>query len=317
MLNSEEKNNYFNFLKEGTIKDIKNFIESKSNKEEYLFQGIRNLPILSHNKETVLDVIYNRNDNDMLKMIIGIYSNYNQSWSINNNNSLLKRAIEDNKKELINYLTQDLSVGLTPQESYDFFKKSDIDTLSMLIEEDILYRDMFSLSSLIINPEYNMYFKLTYEKNFNEKIMDNLKFVTEYFLNDTHQILLNIYKKGNPQNSPLINLFKSIYEDENILFRSGKSGDGLLKYMIEYNEFALIESLIKNNELMLDIRTIDKKTLWDVFKEVDLEIKGLDFYVPDELKNYVEQMKRIDEKFMIEDAMGSGDIATIRNKKRI
>lgn len=317
MLNSEEKNNYFNFLKEGTIEDIKNFIESKSNKEEYLFQGIRNLPILSHNKETVLDVIYNRNDNDMLKMIIGIYSNYNQSWSINNNNSLLKRAIEDNKKELINYLTQDLSVGLTPQESYEFFKKSDIDTLSMLIEEDILYRDMFSLSSLIINPEYNMYFKLTYEKNFNEKIMDNLKFVTEYFLNDTHQILLNIYKKGNPQNSPLINLFKSIYEDENILFRSGKSGDGLLKYMIEYNEFALIESLIKNNELMLDIRTIDKKTLWDVFKEVDLEIKGLDFYVPDELKNYVEQMKRIDEKFMIEDVMGSGDVATIRNKKRI
>lgn len=317
MLNSEEKNNYFNFLKEGTIKDIKNFIESKSNKEEYLFQGIRNLPILSHNKETVLDVIYNRNDNDMLKMIIGIYSDYNQSWSINNNNSLLKRAIEDNKKELINYLTQDLSVGLTPQESYEFFKKSDTDTISMLIEEDILYRDMFSLSSLIINPEYNMYFKLTYEKNFNEKIMDNLKFVTEYFLNDTHQILLNIYKKGNPQNSPLINLFKSIYEDENILFRSGKSGDGLLKYMIEYNEFALIESLIKNNELMLDIRTIDKKTLWDVFKEVDLEIKGLDFYVPDELKNYVEQMKRINEKFIIEDAMESRNIPELKQKKRI
>lgn len=317
MLNSEEKNNYFNFLKEATIEDIKDFIMSKSNKEEYLFQGIRNLPILSHNKETVLDVIYNRNDNNMLKMMIGIYSDYNQSWSINNNNSLLKRAIEDNKKELINYLTQDLSVGLTPQESYEFLKKSDINTLSMLIKEDILYRDMFSLSSLIINPEYNMYFKLTYEKNFNENIMDNLKFVTEYFLNDTHQILLNIYKKGDPQNSPLINLFKSIYEDENILFRSGKSGDGLLKYMIEYNEFALIESLIKNNELMLDIRTIDKKTLWDIFKDIDLEVKGLDFYVSDELKNYVEQMKRINEKFMIEDAMESRNIPELKQKKRI
>lgn len=317
MLSLDEKNNYFNFLKKATMEDIKDFIVSKSNKEEYLFQGIRNLPILSHDKETVLDIIYDRNDNDMLKMIINIYSEYDQSWSINNNNSLLKRAINDSRKELIKYLTQDLSIGLTPQESYEFFKKSDIDTLCMLIKEDILYKDMFSLSSLIINPEYNMYFKLTFQQNINENIMNNLKFVAEYFENDTSQILLNIYKKGDPQKSPLMNLFKSIYEDENILFRSGKCGDSLLKYMIEYNEFALIESLIKDNELMLDIRTIDKKTLWDVFKDIDLGIKALDFYVSDDLKKYVEQMKRIDERFMIEDAMGSGDVAKIRNKKRI
>lgn len=318
MLNEKNKIEFFDFLKESSSKEIKDFISSKEkNIRDYLFQSIPKMPILSYDRKTVLDVIYERKDNKLLKEMINIYISYGHEWYFNNNDSIIKKAILDNNKELIKFFIEDIEVTINKEDTVEFFKKSDPILLNYLLEKDAFYPACLTLADFIMNSENNPYILLSKEKYFDEKMIENIKLIFNKKENEVNEILLRIYKRGVPEQSPIIDLFKKIYEPENFLCRSGDNGIEFLNFLVRKNEFSLLESLINENIIPLNIRTSDKKTLWDVLGKVDFNEIKINWFVPENIEKYQEHLKRINEKYLIEDSILPNSSEIIKNKKRI
>ena len=74
--------------------------------------------------------------------------------------------------------------------------------------------------------------------------------------------------------------------------------------------------MIFNNDLPIDIRTDDKKTLWSSFKNVDIFEVRTSFYLSDEMEEYIKRMSIIEEKYKINDNIDPS-VNNIKNKKRM
>lgn len=278
MLSTEQKSEYFNFLKTSSPSEILDFLKSKNEKKrsEYLLQGIKNKPILSFDRISVLDIIYEKQDVFLLTEMLKLYDDYTSRWNSNNHNSLYVKSILENNRPFSDMFLNEFCLEIPFDRAFEVIKKIPIENIDYVLDNEIISSTYFSKNTFFVDNWEGSFLKdLNETVVFTDQEKEKIRYVLERKIENIYDILLHINQLEFENKNKIMENISYFFDNTNVFYLSFENTENLTNKILKENPKMFFD-LLKEETIPIDMQNDKGETLWEMLDKETLN-KIVDF----------------------------------------